>query len=168
MKRLLWYGNSSGSDRNPNSSDDPVCLSVQSYGTYCQQLLFLWRLSIMFTLFCCVEIPSCLAQRNHCDRQLCYYVARASVACDPVQSLDCRMACQQLSPWFVSIHKTRPEGELPQVMPVFRKTKAVSPWGRSLADIEAELHTARTNYRAEKRKHLKSGRLIMIASTSMR
>jgi hypothetical protein len=22
--------------RNPNSSDNPVCLSVQSYGTYCQ------------------------------------------------------------------------------------------------------------------------------------
>jgi hypothetical protein len=37
MRRLLWYGNSSGSDRNPNSSDNPVCLSVQSYGTYCQQ-----------------------------------------------------------------------------------------------------------------------------------
>jgi hypothetical protein len=26
-----------GSDRNPNSSDNPVCLSVQSYGTYYQQ-----------------------------------------------------------------------------------------------------------------------------------
>jgi hypothetical protein len=38
MRRLLWYGNSSGSDRNPNSSDNPVCLSVQSYGTYCQQV----------------------------------------------------------------------------------------------------------------------------------
>jgi hypothetical protein len=38
MRRLLWYGNSSGSDRNPNSSDNPVCLSVQSYGTYCQHL----------------------------------------------------------------------------------------------------------------------------------
>jgi hypothetical protein len=37
MRRLLWYGNSSGSDRNPNSSDNPVCLSVQSYGTYCQE-----------------------------------------------------------------------------------------------------------------------------------
>jgi hypothetical protein len=37
MRRLLWYGNSSGSDRKPNSSDNPVCLSVQSYGTYCQQ-----------------------------------------------------------------------------------------------------------------------------------
>jgi hypothetical protein len=37
MRRLLWYGNSSGSDRNPNSSDNPVCLSVQLYGTYCQQ-----------------------------------------------------------------------------------------------------------------------------------
>jgi hypothetical protein len=36
MRRLLWYGNSSGSDRNPNSSDNHVCLSVQSYGTYCQ------------------------------------------------------------------------------------------------------------------------------------
>jgi hypothetical protein len=36
MRRLLWYGNSSGSDRNPNSPDNPVCLSVQSYGTYCQ------------------------------------------------------------------------------------------------------------------------------------
>jgi hypothetical protein len=39
MRRLLWYGNSLGSDRNPNSWDNPVCLSVQSYGTYCQQLL---------------------------------------------------------------------------------------------------------------------------------
>jgi hypothetical protein len=39
MRRLLWYGNSSGSDCNPNSSDNPVCLSVQSYGTYCQQTL---------------------------------------------------------------------------------------------------------------------------------
>jgi hypothetical protein len=38
MRRLLWYGNSSGSDRNPNSSDNPVCLSVQSYGTYCQHV----------------------------------------------------------------------------------------------------------------------------------
>jgi hypothetical protein len=38
MRRLLWYGNSSGSDRNPNNSDNPVCLSIQSYGTYCQQL----------------------------------------------------------------------------------------------------------------------------------
>jgi hypothetical protein len=27
---------------NPNSSDNPVCLSVQSYGTYCQQVLFYW------------------------------------------------------------------------------------------------------------------------------
>jgi hypothetical protein len=40
MRRLLWYGNSSGSDRNPNSSDNPVCLSVQSYGTYCQHPQF--------------------------------------------------------------------------------------------------------------------------------
>jgi hypothetical protein len=38
MRRLLWYGNSSGSDRNPNSLDNPVGLSVQSYGTYCQQV----------------------------------------------------------------------------------------------------------------------------------
>jgi hypothetical protein len=38
MRRLLWYGNSSGWDRNPNSSDNPVCLSVQLYGTYCQHL----------------------------------------------------------------------------------------------------------------------------------
>jgi hypothetical protein len=30
MRRLLWYGNSSGSDCNPNSSDNPVCLSVRS------------------------------------------------------------------------------------------------------------------------------------------
>jgi uncharacterized membrane protein YgcG len=30
MRRLLWYGNSLGSDRNPNSSDNPVCLSVRS------------------------------------------------------------------------------------------------------------------------------------------
>jgi hypothetical protein len=36
MRRLLWHGNSSGSDRDPNSSDNPVCLSVQSYGLYCQ------------------------------------------------------------------------------------------------------------------------------------
>jgi hypothetical protein len=28
MGRILWYGNSSASDRNPNSSDNPVCLSV--------------------------------------------------------------------------------------------------------------------------------------------
>jgi hypothetical protein len=39
MRRLLWYGNSSGSDRNPNSLDNPVYLSFQSYGTYCQHLM---------------------------------------------------------------------------------------------------------------------------------
>jgi hypothetical protein len=38
MRRLLWYGNSLGSNRNPNSLDNPVCLSVQLYGTYCQHL----------------------------------------------------------------------------------------------------------------------------------
>jgi hypothetical protein len=36
-KLLWWYGNSLGLDRNPNSSDNPVCMSVQSYGKYCHQ-----------------------------------------------------------------------------------------------------------------------------------
>jgi hypothetical protein len=29
---------------NPNSSDNPVCLSVQSYGTYCQHTLSIFPL----------------------------------------------------------------------------------------------------------------------------
>jgi hypothetical protein len=33
-----------------------------------------------------------------------------------------------------------------------RKTKAVNPWGRSLAQIEAELQIARINYRAAKKE----------------
>jgi hypothetical protein len=48
MRRLLWYGNSSGSDRNPNSSDNPVCLSVQSYGTYCQHILLKDGVNILY------------------------------------------------------------------------------------------------------------------------
>jgi hypothetical protein len=43
-EKLLWYGNSPGSDRNPNSSEKPVRLSVQSYGTYCQHTLSIFPL----------------------------------------------------------------------------------------------------------------------------
>jgi hypothetical protein len=34
-----WFG-----PGNPNSSDNPVCLSVQSYGTYCQHTLSIFPL----------------------------------------------------------------------------------------------------------------------------
>jgi hypothetical protein len=44
MRRLLWYDNSSGSDRNPKSLDNPVCLSVQSYGTCFQCTLSIFQL----------------------------------------------------------------------------------------------------------------------------
>jgi hypothetical protein len=48
MRRLLWYGNSSGSDRNPNSSDNHLYLSVQLYGTYCQQTMLVASRSLAF------------------------------------------------------------------------------------------------------------------------
>jgi hypothetical protein len=64
MRRLLWYGNSSGSDCNPNSSDNPVCLSVQSYGTYCQHLQPKWHLTFDGHLLDCVKSCGGLADKS--------------------------------------------------------------------------------------------------------